>query len=864
MLPLRLTLENFLPYRGRQAALDFTGLGIACLAGENGAGKSAILDGITWCLWGRSRAGASADPLVSAGESEMAVELEFSAGRGRYRVIRRHRRPRSGTSFGQSALELQAWDGEQYRAQSGARSRETQQQITALLRLDYDTFINTAFLVQGRADLFTTMRPADRKRLLGEVLGLSHYESLADRAREQVRERESARRSHQAVAASFETTLMREPQVRRDLETTARDLETSQAKLRAAADEAQALQGSVARLRERRSELERLAVDIARLNREFDRLQAELGGAAARAEAAHGTVERTAEIQEGYASLQAARAALNEHGERARRVTELTSRRPALEHVVAAARSVLERQLTAMETMANELGTRAAQKGSLQQQLSTAEARRQQQTPARAELAARSEERETLGRELEAKRAVAARLQKESAHSSERLAIMESPDDADEICPVCGTELGAHGLEKVRVHYAQRQSEIARETAELTKEGRRLRRRHEDLGQWVRDRGAELERESAAIESETGAIRAAIQAAESAAAELPAVQKDAARIRARLEAGQYASEERSALEAIDAQIAGAGYDSQAHRVAESWAVGLERWDAERRALEDARSVLASQAARVDDLTVRRDETEGRIADLTARAAGLSEEVDQGAGASDRLAALDNTIGELRQSVSDLERRKGGLERDAAHVAQQRISAAAARKDERRSVAEKGIYEELAVAFGVRGIQALLVETAIPEIEEEANRLLSAMTDNRMHLRLDTQRETRGGTQQETLEVMISDEWGTRPYEMFSGGEAFRIDFALRVALSQVLARRSGAEVPLLFIDEGFGTQDTTGRQRLIEAVSTLWNDPSFHDGLILVITHIDEIKNQFDSRIEVTKTASGSRLEVVA
>ena len=100
--------------------------------------------------------------------------------------------------------------------------------------------------------------------------------------------------------------------------------------------------------------------------------------------------------------------------------------------------------------------------------------------------------------------------------------------------------------------------------------------------------------------------------------------------------------------------------------------------------------------------------------------------------------------------------------------------------------------------------------------------------------------------------------------MFSGGEAFRIDFALRVALSQVLARRSGAEVPLLFIDEGFGTQDTTGRQRLVEAVSTLWNDPSFHDGLILVITHIDEIKNQFDSRIEVTKTEHGSRFEVIS
>ena len=52
---------------------------------------------------------------------------------------------------------------------------------------------------------------------------------------------------------------------------------------------------------------------------------------------------------------------------------------------------------------------------------------------------------------------------------------------------------------------------------------------------------------------------------------------------------------------------------------------------------------------------------------------------------------------------------------------------------------------------------------------------------------------------------------------------------------------------------------TEGRERLIEAISALWNDPAFHDGLILVITHIDDIRNQFDTRIDVVKTESGSR-----
>src|SRR5207253_11286742 len=101
-----------------------------------------------------------------------------------------------------------------------------------------------------------------------------------------------------------------------------------------------------------------------------------------------------------------------------------------------------------------------------------------------------------------------------------------------------------------------------------------------------------------------------------------------------------------------------------------------------------------------------------------------------------------------------------------------------------------------------------------ELEEEANRLLGRMTDNRLALKLETQRLTRAGAVAETLDITISDELGTRPYELYSGGEAFRINFALRVALSRLLARRAGAPLPTLILDEGFGTQDGAGREKI--------------------------------------------------
>jgi exonuclease SbcC len=170
------------------------------------------------------------------------------------------------------------------------------------------------------------------------------------------------------------------------------------------------------------------------------------------------------------------------------------------------------------------------------------------------------------------------------------------------------------------------------------------------------------------------------------------------------------------------------------------------------------------------------------------------------------------------------------------------------------VEEKAIYDELSAAFGKRGIQAMIIESALPELEEEANLLLGRMTDNRMHLKIESQRDTKKGDTIETLEIRISDELGTRSYEMFSGGEAFRVDFALRIALSRLLANRAGAPLPTLIIDEGFGTQDSGGREKLVEAITSIQDD--FEK--ILVITHIEELKDAFPVRIEVTKTEEGS------
>jgi exonuclease SbcC len=169
-----------------------------------------------------------------------------------------------------------------------------------------------------------------------------------------------------------------------------------------------------------------------------------------------------------------------------------------------------------------------------------------------------------------------------------------------------------------------------------------------------------------------------------------------------------------------------------------------------------------------------------------------------------------------------------------------------------------VYNDLREAFGKKGLQAMIIESVLPEIETEANRLLARMSEGRMNVRLQTQREKVTGGMAETLDIMIADEQGQRAYEMYSGGEGFRANLALRIAISKLLARRAGAQLQTLVIDEGFGTQDAQGRALLVEAINSVQHDFE----RVLVVTHIDELKDLFPARIDVIKTADGSRVAI--
>ena len=186
MVPVRLRLRNFLSYGDAAPVLDFEGFHVACLSGGNGQGKSALLDAITWALWGEARKSQDSrkpdEQLLRVGAREMEVDFEFSLGGALHRVVRRYTQTASGKTS-KPGLEFQASDGlGGFVALTAESVRATQAAIDARLGLDYETFVNSTFLLQGRSDEFTRKKPGERKLILAKILGLDRYDRLAQAA----------------------------------------------------------------------------------------------------------------------------------------------------------------------------------------------------------------------------------------------------------------------------------------------------------------------------------------------------------------------------------------------------------------------------------------------------------------------------------------------------------------------------------------------------------------------------------------------------------------------------------------------------------------------------------------------------------
>lgn len=848
MIPIKLELKNFLPYR-MPGILSFEGIHLACLTGSNGAGKSSLLDAITWALWGKARSNHD-DDLIHQGQNEMSVQLDFMQEGSVYRVTRQRTRGKKGAS----ALNLYGQDeNKRFILISKGGIRETEEQIKDLLKLDYTTFVNSAFLQQGKADAFTTQTPAQRKKILSDILSLDRWSQLEESAKKALERIERDLNYNETRIKEIKIELETRPallneltaaQVRYEDACIARDV--AQVRL----DELKDIPAELQRTQSRKSEtVKRLASfegDLRAVDESIARYTKRVGDH-------EEIIANRAEIEAGYQSIEAARAVDSTLSDKLDSLRTLEDERKELEKKLSEERATLKQQSV-------ELAKRIAEHRKIMSDRPEAELDNLQAELSRFETQSneRADRSEQDGSHKETRKERELRmetLETEGLDLTERIERLQQ--DEKPMCPLCGQPLSVERRAELINELTEQRAAMRDEYKSLKNELQQIEQTIKENARIIREIEASL-KQQASIAERAGQLRSRITAADTAAEKLADDEASLAKITDQLNNETFAKSIRKDLARLAKRETALGYDKNMHNDARATLKDQAKFEQLKAELNHAEKSLPEEREMREGEMKRRE----RLSEYIEAARVEINEIDSELL---RLQALEK---EYRLRFDDVQRLATAVtEANTALIRVQQSLDALDKSEARMADYERqsetlryqeAIYKELKTAFSKNGVPAMIIETAIPELEMTANELLGRMTDGRMSLRLTTQREKITGGLAETLDIEIADELGTRDYEMYSGGEAFRVNFALRVALSKMLARRAGAHLRTLFIDEGFGTQDQEGRSKLVEAINAIQDDFD----LILVITHIDELRDSFPVHIEIEKGAEGSLINI--
>ncbi|TET26417.1 MAG: SMC family ATPase [Dehalococcoidia bacterium] len=855
MIPVRLKTRNFMCYRGNMPPLSFDGVHTACICGDNGNGKSALIDAMTWALWGKTRA-TSDDELISQGQPEMEVEFDFAVGEQPYRIIRKHSKPKRRQASGQSSLDLLIASDDSFKVISGDRITQTQQKIKDILHMDYETFINSAFLRQGHADEFTRQPPTRRKEVLASILDLSFYDELEEKAKNLAREQEAEREQLESTIRDISDELAQKEAYQAELEQAQVELSSIEGVIKEQESRLNRQRQEKESLHNKELQLAQLEEGVAKTEKELKRWDDQLKQHQSRLKEYEELIARRAAIEEGYARFIRVKKSSDELDHKLRLVTRLNERRHQLEMAITQAGQELVKDHAIAQNRIAELEAASQKLPQIKNELQQMQSQWQQLTTAEEALNKKRQSSQELGSQVHSLETGNSRLKREISELEEKLSLFATESDAR--CPLCETELGVESRQRIEAKYAadrDKKSDCLKSGQnELTDKKGELESGEGEVKQLE----AELNQNKASAQGRVSLLNKEMSEAEGAKAGLDEARGRLSEIEQHLASKDFATTEQEALDKVEGELAEIGYDRQQHEQTRQRLTSLEEHQAPKRKLEEAERLVSQEreaAARAEQATQELRHS-------------LEADNQKGQSLTAELSRLPQLLSELAQTEAEHQaltaQQKGAAEAmwnvkaKLEHCAQLEIKRKQMEKRMTQASKQAAIYKELAQAFGKRGIQALLIEMALPEIEVEANKLLARMTDNRMHVKFETQRLTKKGDLIETLDINISDELGVRNYEMFSGGEAFRINFAIRVALSRLLARRAGAPLRTLIIDEGFGTQDSGGMEKIKEAINSIQEDFD----KIIVITHIEELKDAFPTRIDVIKTATGSTISV--
>ena len=842
--PRSIEVKNYRSYTA--ATFDFEPVHMAMVNGPNGVGKSSLfMDALADCLYEQTRK-EDIGGWVRDGTKSGSITFTFDLGGQDYRVIR------TRTKSGRGTLALQRWDaeGQAWADESDTTMKLTQARIERLLGMDCTTFCSIALIRQDAYGLFLEAGSDQRMAVLSALLGLDIYGRMEDLAKAGATEQRRKLAAIRERSAILDETIQQKAGIESedaeladqvaDVEKFVKDLE---ADLREA-EAAEALRKEIARQadeKKRQAQEYRLqaadkASEYLDLEKQHSEAEAAADGledavkAAERVKAARELMQRFAPDVERDKDLVKERSWTTSDLLNAdQKVKRLESKKGWNELVLSKKGEISKAKV--------ELAEIAAMKEKVRQRLSDMEKATAAYQRAKAACDAYLQEAKSdiRVREAEIKRArdEASRLDDSGCPVPETATckFLASAVDCKQMLPGMIESL-EDAKKKHRERYDELKAAVDQAKAAIDEIGdpldelSDLERREQELRS-IASKEAEVAAAEASVEKIEASIKEAKEAADKAVAHIEEIDAEREKLTQSVTAYQ------------EAEGDVASFSGLADTLAECQA-GASKAEA-----------LAPQ---IRKLKAEVEELRGKSEQALREAEEIAARVPGGGNVVDRIRA---NIEAQRRSLTDLATRRGQLKAKLEDIAEAETKSSELRREAEAVGVVLSDYTTLAQAFGLDGIQYMIVRGVVPEIMHRSNEILAAMTGGRMAVDIRTEREQKSTKQVvNSLEVWINTiTGGNRPYLSHSGGEKVKIALAVTLGLADVKARRAGVQLGMLFIDEP-PFLDADGTEAYADALAAMASrNPNMR---ILAISHDPTMKARFVQNIVVTGGEDGS------
>lgn len=853
MIPKDLRIQGFLSYI-TPVDINFEGLHLASITGANGAGKSSILDAITWVMFGKAR--ARDDQIINQQSDTAIVSLDFKYEHQNYRIRRTKQIEKA------MVLEFYIRDPEtnDWRSLTEHSVTETQKRIISTLKMDYNTFTNASFFLQGKADQFTQLPPGERKEVLSNILGLEIWEEYLEKAREIRKNLEMEQKSIELTIANILSELALEAQSQTKLSEEENQLETKR-KLKSSQNN---LLNQAIQLEKAKEKIEnqifQLEADINKIDERIKKYKQQEDKALSELSIHENFLKNTKSIEEKYEKWQLMRQDLEEWNNKF-----------SLFHTTSLKLNALNQKIN------DELNQLNNKKGTFEKILYEINEYETQIPELEKEFVKLTKQQEDLERTIEQKHTLQDEklsIQKEISENQLSIDHLTKLNDekrnklkefrgAGPECPFCMQPLTKEHREKyeklVIEEGLNRKKYIEEHQKEITGQKEKL---------------AEIENKLHKIENSEKLLNELNPKISELKIQLSKMKQSVVdweknhkpeylRTIEKLEKKDHLKPQILEKENLEKELVSIGYDEEQHLISKKNESELRSVEVEYQKLITAKSKIEPIPDQLNEIKKEISSNEKELLEKTTLLENLKLDFQNQYLTLPDINQLRKELDEIDKEINQINNRIGAEKQKLETIARKKQDKKRLETDLSNLSIQINRFKKIEEACGKNGVPALLIEQALPEIEMHANELLDRLSNSQLSIHFETQgdyKDKKRKDKKETLEILINDAFGhTRAYDMFSGGEAFRINFAIRLALSQVLAKRAGARLETLVVDEGFGSQDDVGRSRLVETINLIKKDFA----KLLIITHLEELKDAFPARIQVEKTINGSQVEVM-